>query len=92
MSDKELLKKAKEVLELYDRWEADLILDGDWSGDVPRMDEKLYLQLFEIQEPRNAILRALRRPDPFHPCCDRSADNMACDCRFSEGGCSDGVP
>ncbi|WP_395454737.1 hypothetical protein ACHMW5_13605 [Azospirillum melinis] len=41
----------------YEAWEADLILNGDWSNELPRMTQAQYDRLLEIQAMRNAALR-----------------------------------
>ena len=41
----------------YEEWEADLILDGDWSGDFVRMKAKQHDRMLELQAMRNAAVR-----------------------------------
>jgi hypothetical protein len=52
----------REVLERYEKWEADLLLDGwAWEDGLPRFTQELYDKWIEIQEKRN---QALSTPSP----------------------------
>lgn len=55
--------KAVSVARAYEAWEADLILNGDWSNELPRMTQAQYDRLLEIQAMRNAALRKAGGPD-----------------------------
>lgn len=48
---------ASAVCRAYEAWEADLILNADWSNELPRMTQAQYDRLLEIQAMRNAALR-----------------------------------
>lgn len=52
------------VCEAYEQWEADLVLAGDaWDWDasaLPRIPQRLWDRLIEIQEQRNEALAKAR--------------------------------
>lgn len=47
-----------EVLKGYEAWEGDIVLNGDWSDDFPKLTEPQYDRLMELQAMRNSALRA----------------------------------
>lgn len=50
-----------EILNLYEEWEADLILDSQaWQDNYPRFTKRLYDKWMEIQAKRNAVLAKAR--------------------------------
>lgn len=60
------LEKCREALEEYEKWEADLIMDSDaWHDEcreplsLPRISQKCWDRLIEIQAKRNAALALL---------------------------------
>lgn len=50
-------KQLREVAKAYEAWEADLILNGDWSGECVRMTQAQHDRMMEIQAMRNAALQ-----------------------------------
>lgn len=49
--------KCIEVLERYENWEANLIMDENcWEDETPKLSNKLYEELLEIQNLRNEVL------------------------------------
>ena len=60
----ELIKEVQTVLEAYERWEADLILDdAAWCGGLapnPTIPDALWDELVRIQGLRNIALKSLR--------------------------------
>ena len=49
--------KARQLLEAYEQWEADLVqADECWRGDYPAMNKSLYDRWMELQEKRNEAL------------------------------------
>jgi len=52
------------VLEMYERWEADLILSEEaWAGGLaayPTLTLELYDKLLECQQARNEVLKQWR--------------------------------
>ena len=57
-SDTELLRQAGEALWAWQEWEADIIMNGDWSNSRPRLTQSQYDRMIEMQEPRRAVLTA----------------------------------
>ena len=49
-----------DVLEAYEEWEADLILNADWSGSTPVMTQEQFDRWMEIQTMRNSVLAKMR--------------------------------
>jgi hypothetical protein len=47
---------AGEALRAYEAWEADVILNADWSGDLPTLTQHQWDWLVDIQSKRNAAL------------------------------------
>jgi hypothetical protein len=47
-----------EALKGYEEWEADIVMNGDWSDDFPKLTEAQYDRMMELQEMRNAALSA----------------------------------
>lgn len=50
------LDAALDVLRNWERWEADLILKGDWSGSTVKYTQALHDALTPLQEARNRVL------------------------------------
>ena len=51
------LAAARAVLEAYERWEADLILEAKaWADGLPLLTQELYDRFMAIQEQRNRAL------------------------------------
>jgi hypothetical protein len=44
------------VLKAYEEFEADLILNGDWSGECVRMTQAQHDRMMELQAMRNEAL------------------------------------
>jgi hypothetical protein len=44
----------------YERWEADVILNADWSGETPRLRQDQWDRLIQLQEARNTFLAKAR--------------------------------
>ena len=64
-SAKDLLEDGRvralvDVIEAYEEWEADLILNADWSGSTPVMTQEQFDRWMEIQTMRNSILAKMR--------------------------------
>lgn len=51
---------ALAALEAYEAWEADVILNGDWSGETPALTQEQVDRLVAIQQLRNVALDRLR--------------------------------
>lgn len=54
-----LIASAPDLLALaraYEAWEADLVLNGDWSGSCVRMTQSQHDRMIEIQAMRNAAV------------------------------------
>ena len=49
--------EAVKVLKLYEAWEADVILNADWSDALPKLTQEQWDRLIEIQTARNAALK-----------------------------------
>jgi hypothetical protein len=47
---------AVKALRAYEAWEADVILNADWSGDLPTLTQHQWDWLVDIQSKRNAAL------------------------------------
>ena len=54
----DLLRQAIEALRAWQEWEADIIMNGDWSNSMPRLTQSQYDRMIELQEPRRAVLTA----------------------------------
>jgi len=54
----DLLRQAIEALRAWQEWEADIIMNGDWSNSRPRLTQSQYDRMIEMQEPRRAVLTA----------------------------------
>jgi hypothetical protein len=55
----DLIAASPDLLELaqaYEAWEADLIMNGDWSGEFVRMNKEQHDRLLELQTVRNSII------------------------------------
>lgn len=48
------------ALEAYEAWEADVLLNGDWSGDTPKLTQEQVDRMIEIQARRQRALSDLR--------------------------------
>lgn len=58
-ADALLIAAAPDLLALahaYEAWEADLILNGDWSGSCVRMTQTQHDRMLELQAMRNAAV------------------------------------
>ena len=44
------------VARAYEAWEADVILNADWSGDTPRLTQAQWDELVRVQGLRNAAI------------------------------------
>lgn len=44
------------VAKAYEAWEADLILNGDWSGACVKMTQEQHDRMIELQTMRNAAI------------------------------------
>lgn len=53
------VEEGRNVLSAYEAWEADLIINGDWSGEFVRMNHAQHERMLEIQGMRNAVLAKL---------------------------------
>lgn len=54
-----LISAAPDLLALargYEAWEADLIVNGEWSGSCVRMTQEQHDRLVELQAMRNAAI------------------------------------
>lgn len=49
-----------DALARYEAWEADVILNADWSGETPRLTQEQWDRLVELQAARNAALLLAR--------------------------------
>lgn len=47
---------AVDVLRSYEAWEADVILNADWSRETPRLTQSQWDWLVDIQGKRNAAM------------------------------------
>ena len=54
----DLLRQAIEAVRAWQEWEADIIMNGDWSNSMPRLTQSQYDRMIEMQEPRRAVLTA----------------------------------
>lgn len=52
----EEIQSLRDVLRAYEAWEADLILNGDWSSATVRLKQEHHDRLIEIQAMRNTAL------------------------------------
>jgi len=64
-NDKKLISDLLAVVQAYEQWEADLILDQEaWRGgeaELPTLTEPLWDRLLEIQQQRNAVIRQVTK-------------------------------
>ena len=51
------IERLEEVLKAYEAWEADLLLNGNWSQGTVHLRQEQQDRLIEIQHMRNAALR-----------------------------------
>ena len=56
MDDRELIVRVTRVLSAYEKWEADLLLNADWSHSTPVMTQQQFDRLVEIQTMRNSAV------------------------------------
>lgn len=49
-------ERLRELAKAYEEWEADLVLNGDWSGECVRMTQAQHDRMLELQRMRNAAL------------------------------------
>ncbi len=45
-----------DFIEQHEAWEADLIMNGDWSNEMPRLTHRQYDEMLRLQGLRNAIM------------------------------------
>jgi len=48
------------VAKAYEAWEADLVMNADWSDFTPRLTQAQLNRLLEIQAMRNAALAKMK--------------------------------
>jgi hypothetical protein len=48
--------EMRDVLLAYEAWEADLIMNGDWSCECVRITQAQHDRMLEIQAMRNTVL------------------------------------
>lgn len=52
------IQRLWELAKAYEAWEADLIVNGDWSGECVQMTQAQHDRMMELQAMRNeALLR-----------------------------------
>lgn len=54
-----LIAAAPDLLEFakaQEAWEADMIINGDWSNEMPRLTQAQYDRMIELQEVRRAAI------------------------------------
>lgn len=60
MTDAERLRLLTEFAEAHERWEANLVIDGDWGPigmhPYPRLTAALYDEALQVQALRNRAL------------------------------------
>ena len=56
----EVIEEAERTLAAYEKWEADIIINGDWSSTYVCLTQELHERMVELQEMRNAALAAIR--------------------------------
>jgi hypothetical protein len=52
----EIAKRLQEVAKGYEAWEADIVLDGDWTMATPFLTSGQFDRMLELQRMRNAAL------------------------------------
>lgn len=45
-----------DFIKQHEAWEADLIMNGDWSNEMPRLTQHQYDEMLRLQGLRNAII------------------------------------
>ncbi len=54
----EATKMLLDVAKGYEKWEADLVMNADWTDGIPVMTQTQFDQLIELQTKRNAAIKA----------------------------------
>lgn len=57
MTEQEELEKLREFALAHEVWEAQLITDGDWTGELPKFTQSIYDGFMKLQGLRNQALK-----------------------------------